>query len=316
MAVWMPPPGLEFETSLLQVGWISGEGSSLGVEAMADGDYLDYIRPRGLPVLKATLRVIVAVQCFGAAAQTLSMDVESSIASFLLTDLSWAQEQVSQVDRYAAYGLLASGVLTLLRPCWPVLLPVSVWFAAGTLVGVVSDGGMPSILRAIEQSARVAAPLGLLLLDFWPPRLKSHLGRTVVTIWLLRLAIAATFAGHGLMALLHSLQGGGFLELLTVNCDKVFGWEMADTEARLVLAILGGIDLGLALNVIASRSRPIVAYMAFWGVATAASRVVLLGPQAYPEVLVRAAHGGIPLVLLLYWSLSIRQPPAEVVKAN
>lgn len=283
---------------------------------MADGDYLDYIRPRGLPVLKATLRVIVAVQCFGAAAKTLSMEVESSIASFLVTDLSWVQEQASQVDEYVAYGLLASGVLTLLRPCWPVLLPVSVWFAAVALVGGVRDGGMVSILEAVEQSARMTAPLGLLLLDFWPPSLKSHLGRTVVSVWLLRLAIAATFAVHGVVALLHSMQGGGFLELLTVTCHKVFGWEMADSEARLVLAIIGGIDLGLALNVIACRSRPIVAYMMFWGVATAVSRMVLLGPQAYPEVLVRIAHGGIPLVLLLYWSLSIRQPPAEIVKAN
>jgi hypothetical protein len=275
---------------------------------MADGDYLDYIRPRGLPVLKATLRVIVAVQCFGAAAKTLSMGVESSIANFLVTDLSWVQEQASQVDQY--------GVLTLLRPCWPVLLPVSVWFAAGALVGVVRDGGMVSILEAVEQSARMAAPLGLLLLDFWPPSLKSHLGRTVVSIWLLRLAIAATFAAHGVVALLHSMQGGRFLELLTVTCERVSGWEMADSEARLVLAIIGGVDLGLALNVIACRSRPIVAYMMFWGVATAVSRMVLLGPQAYPEVLVRIAHGGIPLVLLLYWSLSIRQPPAEIVKAN
>jgi hypothetical protein len=283
---------------------------------MTDGDYLDYIRPRGLPVLKATLRVIVAVQCFGAAAKILSMGVESSIANFLVTDLSWVQEQASQVDQYAAYGLLGCGVLTLLRPCWPVLLPVSVWFAGGSLVGVVRDGGMLSILEAVEQSARVAAPLGLLLLDFWPPTLKSHLGRTVATIWLLRLAIAATFAAHGIVALLHALQGGHFMELLTVTCERVSGWQMADTEARLVLAVIGGLDLGLALNVLVSRSRPVVAYMMFWGVATAVSRMVLLGPQAYPELLVRIAHGGIPLVLLLYWSLSIKQSPAEIVKAN
>jgi hypothetical protein len=283
---------------------------------MTDGDYLDYIRPRGLPVLKATLRVIVAVQCFGAAAKMLSMEVESSIANFLVTDLNWVQEQASQVDEYVAYGLLGCGVLTLLRPCWPVLLPVSVWFAAGSLVGVVRDGAIMSILEAVEQSARVAAPLGLLLLDFWPPSLKSHLGRTVVSIWLLRLAIAATFAAHGIVALLHSQQGGSFLELVTVTCEKVSGWEMSDSQARLVLAIIGGIDLGLALNVLVSRSRPIVAYMMFWGVATAASRIALLGPQGYPEVLVRIAHGGIPLVLLLYWSLSVRQPPAEIVKAN
>lgn len=283
---------------------------------MADGDYLDYIRPRGLPVLKATLRVVVAVQCFGAGAKILSMGVESPVASFLLTHLNWAEERAAQLDEYAAYGLLACGVLTLLRPCWPVLLPVGTWFLAVSLVGVVREAGLVPVLQSVEQSARVAAPLGLLLLDFWPPSLKSHLGRTVVSIWLLRLAAGATFVGLGLMALLHSLQGGQYLELLSVTCDKALGWELADADARLVLAIIGGLDLGLALNVLVSRSRPIVAFMVFWGLVTAASRVVLLGPQAYPEVLVRVANGGIPLVLLLYWSLSIRQPPAEIVKAN
>jgi hypothetical protein len=284
---------------------------------MTDDGYLDYIRPRGLPVLKATLRVVVAVQCFGAAAKILSMGVASSIAEFLMTDLSWTQERAAQVDQYAAYGLLACGVLTLLRPCWPVLLPVGAWFLAGSLVPVVRGEGWQAMLEPVEHAARYAAPLALLLLDFWPPSLKSHLGRTVVSIWLLRLAAGATFAGHGLVALLHALAGEGhFMDLLTVTCDKALGWELAPEDARLVLAVIGGVDLGLALNVLSSRSRAIVGYMVFWGLVTAASRVVLMGPQAYPEVLLRVANSGVPLVLLLYWSLSVRQPPAEIVKAN
>lgn len=279
-------------------------------------DYLDYIRPRGLPVLKATLRVVVAVQCFGAAAKILSMDIQSRIAGFLVSDLGRAQEQASQLDQYAAYGLMACGVLTVLRPCWPVLLPVCVWFAGSALVPFVrGEESLPGMSPLLEAS-RYGAPLALLLLDFWPPSLKSHLGRTVVSMWLLRLAAAATFAGHGLLALQHSMQGGELLDLLTVTCDKALGWEMAPAQGKWVLAIIGGIDIGLALNVLVSRSKIVVLGMAVWGLMTAAAYLVQLGPQAYPEALLRIAAGGIPLVVLLYWSLSIKEPPAEVVKSN
>jgi len=283
---------------------------------MTDDAYLDYIRPRGLPLLKATLRVIVAVQCFGAAAMSLSMGADSTISEFLASDLNWPAEKCQQVDDYAAYGLISCGVLTLLRPCWPVLLPVAGWFLGASIVPLVGNSSPTAILEPIEHAARYCAPLALLLLDFWPPKLKSYLGRTVACMWLLRLAAAATFAGHGIVALMHGMDGGHFVELLTVTSDKVFGWEMSADETRWTLVAIGAIDIGLALNVLVSRSKPIVVYMAIWGFATAASRLVVMGPQAYPEFLIRAANGGIPLVLLLYWCLSLQQPRAEVVKAN
>ena len=53
-----------------------------------------------------------------------------------------------------------------------------------------------------------------------------------------------------------------------------------------------------------------------WGFATAAAYMILSGPQAFPESMLRVANGGVPLVLLLYWTLSIKEAPVEVVKAN
>ena len=283
---------------------------------MVDDGYLDYIRPRGLPLLKATLRVVVAVQCFGAAARTLSMEVESRIAGFLVSDLNWPQAQADQLDLYVAYGLIACGVLTLLRPSWVLLLPVVVWFAGTSVMSLVKNEGPMPFLEPIAQASLPIAPLALLILDFWPPTLKSHLGRTVASMWLLRLAAAATFAGHGLLALHHSIDGGESLDLLTAVADKVFGWEMTEAKARWALMIVGGLNLGLALNVLTSRSKPIVLLMTVWGFATAASAMILAGPQAFPEAMLRVANGGIPLVLLLYWTLSIKETPVEVVKAN
>lgn len=282
----------------------------------SDDVYLDYIRPRGLPVLKATLRVVVAVQCLGAAGRVLSMGAESTIARFLMFNQGWTEARALQVDQYGAYALIACAILTLLRPCWPVLLPVTAWFAATSAMAVIRDEGAVPVLEPFEHAARYGAPLALLLLDFWPPTLKSHLGRTALCMWILRLAAAATFAGHGIVALLHGMEGGHFVDLLTAFCEKVLGRQISEGDARWALAVIGGIDLGLAVNVVVSRSKPVVLYMAFWGFATASTRIVLMGLEAWPEVLIRAANGGIPLVLLLYWTLSIRQPPIEVVKAN
>jgi hypothetical protein len=180
---------------------------------------------------------------------------------------------------------------------------------------VIRNEGAIPFLGPVEHASRYAAPLALLLLDFWPPRLKSHLGRTVASMWILRVAAAATFAGHGLVAIDHSLHGGHFAELLQSACGAL-GIELTPSQNQWGLAIIGGLDLGLALNVLVSRSKPVVFYMMLWGLATAASRMALLGPQGYPEMLIRIANGGIPLVLLLYWSLSLKDSPAEIVKAN
>ena len=224
---------------------------------MTDEDgYLDYIQPRGLPVLKATLRVIVAVQCLGVAAQSLSRGMESGIAWFLSQEFQWSEAQTAQFDTYAAYALIASAVLTLLRPCWPVLLPVFGWFLADPVISLTYERGAYPILEPCEQAARYGAVLALLILDFWPPRLKSHLGRTTVSMWLLRLAAAATFVGHGLVALSQSTSGGHFVVLLTDAVRAVFETDLTEDRARWLLALIGGIDLGVALNLVVSPLSP------------------------------------------------------------
>ena len=89
---------------------------------------MDYLRPRGLVWIKTSLRVTVAIQCFGAAAQWLSEGTASPIAEFMISDLEMLEVQAAQLDMGVAYGLLVCGVLTALRPTWVILLPVSIWF--------------------------------------------------------------------------------------------------------------------------------------------------------------------------------------------
>jgi hypothetical protein len=278
--------------------------------------YRDYLRPRGLTFMKATLRVVVAVQCLGAAALRLSLKRSSPLSLFFQENLGWTEAQSAQFDDGAAIALLVIGLLTALRPAWPVLLPVVVWFASISLVPLVQGVNTVAVLEPIEHASRILAPLALLVLDFWPPRLRSHLGRTIVSMWLLRLAAALTFAGHGVVALLHSLERGHFLELLLSGWGAVIQTELDEPSARQLLAVIGGIDLGLAMNVLFARSRPVLAYMALWGFATAAVRMVHFGPEAYPESLLRIANGGVPVVVLLYVSLALKETKPEIIPGN
>ncbi len=277
---------------------------------------MDYLRPRGLVWIKTTLRVTVAIQCFGAAALWLSAGTASPVALFMISDLEVPVVQATQLDDGVAYGLLVCGVLTALRPSWVILLPVSIWFSAVSLSAIIHEIHVETVLVPIEQAIRTFAPLGLLVIDFWPPRIKSHLGRTVMSMWLLRLGIAVTFAGLGLVALLQSVKSGPLLGVVQSIALSTTGAELPADMSRLALAVVGGLDLALAFNVLASRSKPLLALTAVWGFASAAVQMVDLGLAGFPETLVRFAEGGVPVVLLLYFSLSVKEFPTEIVAEN
>src|SRR5690606_2267279 len=122
--------------------------------------------------------------------------------------------------------------LFALRPAWPVLLPVTGWFVAAALVPVVREVRPASVFSVMDEALQFLGPLALLILDFWPPGLKSHLGRTVVSMWILRLGAAATYAGIGLLAVLHSVQGGASLSLLQAVIEQSARTQVTDVAAR------------------------------------------------------------------------------------
>ncbi len=278
--------------------------------------YRDYLRPRGLTWIKTTLRVTVAVQCLGAAAQRLSAGTVSPVAEFLIVDVQWPEAQAWQLDNGIAYGLMVAGILIALRPSWPVLLPVTVWFIATAVVPLVRSVSPTSVIEFVAVGLRYLSPLSLMILDFWPPRLKSHLGRTVVAMWMLRLAATATFFGTGLLAILHSVEPGPSLALFQEVANQLRGAPLSNIVARTGLGAVGGLFMALALNMLVTRSKPVLVGAMAMGFVSAFSRMVESGPAGYPETLVRFAQIGAPLVLLLYFSLSIREFPPEVVPEN
>ena len=105
----------------------------------------------------------------------------------------------------------------------------------------------------------------------------------------MRIAVAGEFIGHGVFA----LQGKAswFVYL------KPFGITDPQTIVTL-LAIVGAIDLLLALLVLIKPIRPAILWMAVWGLFTAMIRWPF-GPDPVWDFVERWANWGAPLALYL-----------------
>jgi uncharacterized membrane protein YphA (DoxX/SURF4 family) len=105
--------------------------------------------------------------------------------------------------------------------------------------------------------------------------------------WILRIAVAGEFIGHGVFA----LQGkaGWFIYF------KPFGITNPETITTLLL-IVGVIDLLLALLVLLKPIRPLILWMSFWGLFTALIRWPI-GPDPMWDFVERWTNWGAPLAL-------------------
>lgn len=106
--------------------------------------------------------------------------------------------------------------------------------------------------------------------------------------WVLRVAVAGEFFGHGVFA----LQG----RRAWVEWFSIFGISDAQTATNL-LWLIGLMDVLLALLVLVRPVRLALLWMAFWGFWTALMRPIA-GDSIF-EFVERWANWGAPLALLL-----------------
>ena len=117
-----------------------------------------------------------------------------------------------------------------------------------------------------------------------------------VVEWVLRIAVAGEFIGHGVFA----LQGKeSWIEYFTV-----VGFS-AEAGASL-LPIIGIMDIALAILILVRPIRLALLWMAFWGFATALIRPIAGEPIW--DFVERFANIGAPLALLLLvgWPKTIK----------
>jgi hypothetical protein len=260
------------------------------------------VSSKWLAAARWCLRATVALQCLGAAKFALG-------AGGQVFELLWDAPDVGgfglseatslAVAHTAGWLLIVAAGLTLLRPCWPVLLPVALWqlllAGAHTWLG----GGFWAEVSLPAHATRILAPLALAIVDPWPARAPLSPARWEAGVWLLRGAAALTFVAHGLEA--WNLNPV-FLDYLIIAAERLLDFDLSQDAAETILRAIAAVDIAAALLLVARRWRAVAYYMAAWGAITALSRIVHGGLAAYPQTLIRAANAGVPLAVGLYWS--------------
>lgn len=121
---------------------------------------------------------------------------------------------------------------------------------------------------------------------------------TKIIEWVLRIAVAGEFLGHGVFALQGKAQWIGWI-------GRMLG-TTPDTAAQ-VLTLVGWTDVAVALIVLAYPIRAILLWAAVWGFWTALVRPIVGEPIW--DFVERWANWGAPLALLLLrgWPKSVRE---------
>lgn len=104
--------------------------------------------------------------------------------------------------------------------------------------------------------------------------------------WILRIAVAGEFLGHGALAVGGKEQWIGWIgKFLSVDA----------TTAGTILLIVGLMDIALALLVLWKPIRPLLLWMTFWGFWTALVRPIM--GESIWDFIERFANWGAPLAL-------------------
>ncbi|MEM7674673.1 MAG: hypothetical protein AAF449_01580 [Myxococcota bacterium] len=242
--------------------------------------------------LTRMLVVVFVIQTIGFAGLVVR---QGTPVGSLMFSSGWLSEPVSSaVDGgFAAVLVVCSLILSGGPRSWTVIAGGVAGFVmlCLTLADAVNGGHFGAELAPAAHAVRWVVPAVLAGLAIgWPA--KDAL-RT------LRIAAGAVFVAHGVECL---RQHPGFVDFLVTVPETYLSVSLSQGQAVEALLAIGVLDVvvGLAMAVIGG---PVVAgWMAFWGLMTAAVRLLYFGGLGWPDALVRVANGGVPLIILIvHW---------------
>lgn len=266
------------------------------------------------------LRVVVVVQCFGLGARYLfsSLETESDVYGWLYFDCDWPESIAQSIDNMGALTtLFAGGILCLngllLRKSpsdssWTRIAgwmdrAAAVWIAIWMLLIAAAHMMRAAVfaeLSLFEHAVRYIAPLALAVGGGMGVASCVSSARTRIAVILLAVAASLTFAAHGYKA--YECYAP-FIDLILLSDMQWTEAGITQATAEKLLVAIGIADILVALVLLVFRSRFAAFYMVVWGLVTAASRMTALGLEAWPETLIRIANGGVPIVILIHWTV-------------
>lgn len=262
---------------------------------------------RGLGPVQATLRVFVALQCWGYAAAHLHFGSHSAMARVLEREFFLPATDTRMLDLAAAVGLSIAGMTCLLRPAWPILLLVF----AGQILFVgskawLADAGNAALILG-EHAVMLLSPVILACADLWPSRQKFSLGFWIAIAALMRLCVCLSFLSCGIQSILDSHQHGELLRMAAGTMRLITGQSPTLEVAQSALCLLGAAQIGAGLCLLTARSRPAAGLAAVVGLIFAASFSLGLGMAGYPRTLTHLILAGMPAALGLFWINAIEE---------
>ena len=119
-----------------------------------------------------------------------------------------------------------------------------------------------------------------------------------LAMWVLRIAVAGEFIGHGVFALQGKKDWIGWF--------AKFGVSDPGTATQLLL-VIGALDIALAILILIKPVRAVLLWMVFWGFWTALLRPIVGLPVW--DFVERWANWGAPfaLLLLIGWPKDIKE---------
>lgn len=300
--------------------------NSLSVESQLVGNYnagmtsdvgnTGNARNRLWGLILWTLRVTVVLQCVGNW-RWLTQIVETPLLHWLLnpTDiggLAWSESTALAIQQVVGWLVLVAAGSVLWRPHVAVLallvflqslITVAMWQIAEGY-SLQASWAPPQLLTLFPfatQLARIAAPLGLMLLGPMSAGRPRGDRRIELTMRLLRWALAIVFLAHGIEAW---QQNPKFVDLLINSTQRTFGLDIAQSTAEQCLTWIGIVDIVLAFACVSFRWLTVLWWMTFWAGATTISRLAANGwEMSWHEALARVPHIGVALAVVLWWHL-------------
>lgn len=182
---------------------------------------------------------------------------------------------------------------------WICLPLVVVYFFTTACLHWTSDPTNPFKQGSLlNHAVRYCAPFVLVL---WIGFVAQQKGSQLPEIWcwVLRIAAAATFIGHGLNALRGS---PAHVALIQLTGQNLFSYTLREDIILQWLRSIGTMDILLAVTLLFRKWKAVAMWMAVWGLVTAASRLTAYGVEkGWSLTAIRIGNGGVPFVVWWIW---------------